>query len=99
MKFSSDASVDDAAIGIHFEERLSSWILSLQGGKEKKVLANNYLSHNHELIKSCTRLKLLDLSTRDVFLGLSLAILCGRYVSKQALPTALECHRSWTNQT
>jgi hypothetical protein len=43
VKFSSDASVDDAAIGIHFEERLGSWLLSLQGGKEKKVLANNYL--------------------------------------------------------
>ena len=94
MKFSSDASVDDAAIGIHFEERLGSWILSLQGGKEKKVLTNFIIMS----LDNCIRLKLLDLSTRDVFLGLSLAFLCGRYVSKQALPTALEYHCSWTIQ-
>ena len=40
VKFSSVASVDDSAISIRFEERLGSWILSLQGGNEKKVLAS-----------------------------------------------------------
>ena len=40
MKFSSDASVVDPAISVHFEERLGHWILSLQGGNEKKVLAS-----------------------------------------------------------
>ena len=95
MKFSSDASEDDAAIGVHFEERLGSWILNLQGGKEKKVLTNFIIMSS----ENCIRLKLLDLSTRDVFLGLSLTILCGRDVSKQALPTTLECRCSWTIQT
>ena len=44
MKFSSVASVDDPAISIRFEERLGSWILSLQGGNEKKVLASLLLA-------------------------------------------------------
>lgn len=42
MKFSSDASVDDPAVGVHFDERIGSWILSLQGGNEKKVVASEF---------------------------------------------------------
>ena len=37
VKFSSDADVDDPAIGINFQKQLGDWFFSLQGGDDKKV--------------------------------------------------------------
>ena len=37
MKFSSDASTDDPAIGLNFHKSLGDWFFSLQGGDNKKV--------------------------------------------------------------
>ena len=37
MKFSSDASIDDPAIGMNFRKQLGDWFFSLQGGDDKTV--------------------------------------------------------------
>ena len=44
VKFSSDASIDDPAIGINFRKRLGNWIFSLQGGDNKTVCGYMCLS-------------------------------------------------------
>ena len=37
VKFSSDASADDPAIGLNFRKQLGDWFFSLQGGDSRKV--------------------------------------------------------------
>ena len=37
VKFSANGGLD-SAIGINFQEKLGSWLFSLQGGKDKKVI-------------------------------------------------------------